>query len=108
METRRRFITNAAVAAAGVALGGLSARAQSAANTCFFFVLNTQDFAYPQYSAAVLTRALDLHESLGVPFDVYLTTWMVDLLQGAPELARRLVGSPMVSLGYHTRAPLPY
>jgi len=33
---------------------------------------------------------------------------MVNLLQAAPELARRLVTSPMVSLAYHTRAPLPY
>ena len=91
-----------------MALGGLPARAQSTGSTYFFFVLNTQDFAYPHYTAAILERALNLHESVGVPFDVYLTTWMVDLLQGVPELARRLVRSPMVSLGYHTRAPLPY
>ena len=111
METRRRFLGKAAAATAGVALGGLTARTTvraSASDTCFFFVLNTQDFAYPQYTAALLQRALDLHESLRVPFDVYLTTWMVDLLQGVPDLARRLVTSPMVSLAYHTRAPLPY
>jgi hypothetical protein len=111
METRRRFLGKAAAATAGMALGGLTARSTahaSASDTYFFFVLNTQDFAYPQYSAALLQRALDLHESLGVPLDIYLTTWMVDLLQGVPELARRLITSPMVSLAYHTRAPLPY
>jgi hypothetical protein len=111
METRRRFLGKTAAAAAGVALGGLASRPvvhAAASDTYFFFVLNTQDFAYPHYTAALLQRALDLHESLGVPFDVYLTTWMVDLLQRVPELARRLVTSPVVSLAYHTRAPLPY
>lgn len=111
METRRRFLGKVAAATAGLGLGGSSARRSAhaaAADTYFFFVLNTQDFAYPQYTAALLKRALDLHESLGVPFDVYLTTWMVDLLQAVPDLAWRLVTSPVVSLAYHTRAPLPY
>ena len=72
------------------------------------FTLNVQDFTYPELTAQLLTAALDLHESLGVPFDVSLTTWMVDLLQGAPDVARRLVTSPMVCLNYHTRPPMPY
>ena len=46
--------------------------------------------------------------ALGVPLDISLTTWMVDLLQQSPDLARRLVTSPMVCLNYHTRPPQPY
>ncbi|MGE3274794.1 MAG: hypothetical protein AB7O67_06760 [Vicinamibacterales bacterium] len=104
---RRTFVSRSLAGVAGLALGRLPARA-AAAGPCVFFALNVQDFTYPQYTAVLLDRALDLHESVGVPLDIYLTTWMVDLLQQAPDLARRLVTSPVVSLAYHTRAPLPY
>ena len=73
------------------------------------FSLNTQDFAYPELSAATLNRVLDLHERTGVPVDVFLTTWMVDIYErDFPALLGRLTNSPMVALSYHTRPPLPY
>lgn len=104
---RRRFLSRSAVAAAGVMLG--SGRAGAApSDVGVMFTLNVQDFTYPDLTAQLLTAALDLHESLGVPFDISLTTWMVDLLQQAPDIARRLVTSPMVCLNYHTRPPQPY
>ncbi|MGE0040973.1 MAG: hypothetical protein AB7H88_04770 [Vicinamibacterales bacterium] len=105
---RRTFISRSLSAAAGLSLAGWPRPAAASGETVVFFALNTQDFAYPEYTAVLLDRALTLHESLGVPLDIYLTTWMVDLLQGAGDLARRLVTSPVVSLAYHTRAPLPY
>jgi hypothetical protein len=73
------------------------------------FSINTQDFAYPELSAATLNRLLDLHERLQVPVDVFLTTWMVDLYErDFPQLLGRLTNSPVVALSYHTRPPLPY
>ncbi len=73
------------------------------------FSLNTQDFAYPELSAATLNRVLDLHERTGVPVDVFLTTWMVDIYErDYPALLSRLTNSPVVALSYHTRPPLPY
>jgi hypothetical protein len=104
---RRDFLRTAAAATAGLALGGRHV-ALAASDTYAFFALNVQDFTYPGHTAALLTRALDLHESLAMPVDVSLTTWMVDLLQGAPDIARRLVTSPVVSLSYHTRPPAPH
>ncbi len=73
------------------------------------FSINTQDFAYPELSAATLGRILELHERLQVPVDVFLTTWIVDLYErDFPQLLGRLTNSPMVALSYHTRPPLPY
>src|SRR6185503_18132538 len=37
------------------------------------FSLNVQDFSYPDLSADVIDRAVTLHESAGVPVDVFLT-----------------------------------
>ena len=73
------------------------------------FSLNVQDFSYPDRSADVIDRAITLHESVGVPVDVFLTTTMVDLYQSNyPALLNRLITSPIVALNYHTRPPLPY
>jgi hypothetical protein len=73
------------------------------------FHLNVQDFSYPAESIAVVTKALDLHERLGIPVDIYLATWMVDLYEAhAPALLARLFASPLVNVCYHTRPPVPY
>lgn len=73
------------------------------------FSLNVQDFAYPELSADVIDRAITLHESAGVPVDVFLTTTMVDLYQSNyPALFNRLLTSPLVALSYHIRPPVPY
>lgn len=73
------------------------------------FSLNVQDFSYPDRSAEVIDRAIALHESAGVPVDVFLTTTMVDLYQSNyPALFNRLLTSSVVALSYHTRAPVPY
>jgi hypothetical protein len=73
------------------------------------FSLNVQDFSYPDLSFALVERALGLHESLGVPVDVYLTTTQVDLLRTlAPALLERLRVSKAAAVCYHTRPPKPY
>jgi hypothetical protein len=73
------------------------------------FSLNVQDFSYPNLSAEVIDRAITLHETTGVPVDVFLTTTIVDLYQSNyPALLNRLLTSPVVALAYHTRPPVPY
>ncbi len=73
------------------------------------FSLNWQDFYFKEQSATALERLLDLHESLGVPVDVYFTTWQADIMADEhPDLMGRLVSSALVSPGYHLRAPKPY
>jgi hypothetical protein len=97
----------AAPVTADAALAGPEAAAFT--DVVVTFHLNVQDFSYPAESIAIVTRALDLHERLGIPVDVYLTTWMVDLYQTqAPALLSRLFNSPVVNVCYHTRPPVPY
>lgn len=73
------------------------------------FSLNVQDFAYPDKSAALVERALNLHEELKVPVDVFLTTTQLDLFESQyPQLLARLFQSSVVSMNYHVRAPKPY
>ena len=73
------------------------------------FSLNVQDWSYLDRSADVIDRAVTLHESTGVPVDVFLTTTMVDLYQSNyPALFNRLLTSPVVALSYDTRPPKPY
>ncbi len=108
MVTRRQFFQTAAMAAAGACLPGAALRAQSP-QAYNFFALNTQDFAYPQQSAELVWRVIDLHESLEVPIDISLTTTMVDFYEAQyMDLLRRLFTSHVVCLGYHGRPPLPY
>jgi len=103
MVSRRAFCRVAALA-----LAGSVARAQSH-SVYNFFALNTQDFAYPQNSADLLWRVIDLHESLDVPIDISLTTTMVDVYETQyRDLLRRLCTSDVVCLAYHGRPPLPY
>lgn len=110
MVTRRAFCCATAAALAGAAIThpatGFAADETAVYN---FFALNTQDFAYPQQSADLVWRVIDLHESLGVPIDISLTTTMVDLYEAQfMDLLRRLATSPVVCLAYHGRPPLPY
>ncbi len=73
------------------------------------FSVNVQDFAYPDESARVLTRLVDLHERTGVPVDIYLTDDMARIFAADyPELLDRLSSSPMVAVSYHVRPPRPY
>lgn len=73
------------------------------------FNINTQDFAYPELSADILNRIIDLHETYTIPVDIYLTTTMVDLYEEIePELLERMKTSSVVAVNYHTRPPLPY
>jgi len=110
MATRRQFIQIAAAAAAGAVLPAVAPGLQAQAPQVYnFFALNTQDFAYPQQSADLVWRVIDLHESLDVPIDISLTTTMVDLYEAQYlDLLRRLFTSRVVCLGYHGRPPLPY
>jgi hypothetical protein len=73
------------------------------------FHLNVQDYGYLDESAATLTKALDLFASLGLPADVYLTTWITDEYEKRyPALLQRLLTTSQISLSYHIRPPKPY
>ena len=73
------------------------------------FSINVQDFAHPAESAAVLEKIIALHESLGVPVDLYLTDVMAKIYaEQFPALLERLKTSPVVAVSYHDRAPRPY
>ncbi|GAB4524730.1 MAG: hypothetical protein Fur0018_08530 [Anaerolineales bacterium] len=73
------------------------------------FSINVQDFSYPDLSAAVLTKILDLHEETGVPVDIYLTDQMAQIFaDDYPALLARLRTSPVAAVSYHTRLPRPY
>jgi len=93
--------------AGGSDAGGSGATPMTFTDTVVMFHLNMQEHGHLSEAVEIATRVLDLHEELGVPLDVYLTTWMVDDLEGT-ELFSRLVASPLVSVNYHTRPPLPY
>lgn len=81
----------------------------SAAGVFLTFSINVQDFAYPELSAAAVTRIVDLHEQYQLPVDIYLSDTMLDLYQsGYPALMTRLTASPFVRLNYHIRPPKPY
>lgn len=110
MATRRQFIQRAAAAAAGALLSRMTPTlGAQTAQVYNFFAINTQDFAYPQQSAELVWRVIDLHESLNVPIDISLTTTMVDVYEAHyMDLLRRLFTSHVVCLGYHGRPPLPY
>ena len=73
------------------------------------FSENWQDFYFKAQSAGYLERIMDLHESTGVPLDVFFTTWQTDIIADEyPDLMGRLISSALVSQGYHLRAPKPY
>jgi len=106
MSGRRRFLAGASALALGSLL---PRRALAAGDTYALFSLNVQDFSYPDLSFGLVERALELHESLGVPCDVYLTTTQADLFASqAPALLERLRVSPLATVCYHTRPPKPY
>ncbi|MGQ0805821.1 MAG: hypothetical protein ACT4PI_18450 [Actinomycetota bacterium] len=73
------------------------------------FSINVQDFAYPELSADVMDRIVDLHVELGVPVDVFLTDEIARQYEDlAPGLVDRLRTSPLVAVSYHARPPVPY
>ncbi len=73
------------------------------------FTLNTQDFAYPERSAATVDRVITLHENYRVPVDIYLTDTSLSIFETSyPALVTRLRTSPYVALNYHIRPPKPY
>lgn len=73
------------------------------------FTLNTQDFAYPERSAATVDRVITLHENYRVPVDIYLTDNMLSVFENSyPALMTRLRTSPYVAINYHIRPPKPY
>jgi hypothetical protein len=79
------------------------------------FALNTQEFIHVTEGRQTLRAVIALHEETGVPVDVYLTDTVVALLEDErtaggvdSDLLDRVLTSPAVTLGYHTRAPKPY
>lgn len=107
MTTRRRFL---ATSIGSLAAASWPARRAHAANdTSLLFSLNVQDFAWPELSAQLVFRALDLHEALGIPVDVSLTTTQSDLFwHDFPELFERLRVSALATVCCHVRPPAPY
>lgn len=73
------------------------------------FTLNTQEFIFSEESIETVNRVLDIHEEYNVPVDIYLDGVILQTyLDEAPELIERLKSSPLVSVSYHARPPMPY
>ncbi len=73
------------------------------------FTINTHDFVFPDKSIETLNHIIDIHESYGVPVDIYLDDQVFQVyLDEAPDLIERLKTSPVVTVGYHIRPPYPY
>lgn len=80
-----------------------------ARDTYVSFSLNMQDFAYPDESAAVLRKALELHEKYAIPVDVFLTGTIAKYYaEHAPDIIEQLKASPVAAVSYHVRPPAPY
>lgn len=73
------------------------------------FTLNTQEFIFNEESIATVNRVIDIHETYSVPVDIYLDDVILQTyLEEAPDLIERLKESPVVSISYHARPPMPY
>jgi len=110
----RALLVVVAAGFAGAAMEPLAVRERvaappEAARAYLLFSLNVHDFGYPAESAALIERVTSLHETWHVPVEVFLTTTMADLFAASyPTLLDRLRTSPVVSVSYHVRPPVPY
>ncbi len=78
-------------------------------DTVSMFHLNVQEYGYLGDSAELVGKVMDLFDSLDMRLDIYLTTWMVDEYEAKyPDLLKRILTTPNVSVSYHTRPPKPY
>ncbi len=78
-------------------------------DTVSMFHLNVQEYGWLSDSADLVTKVMDLFDSLNLRLDIYLTTWMVDEYETKyPKLLTRILTTPNVSVSYHTRPPKPY
>lgn len=96
-------------APAATAVPATTAGAADSPAVDVMFSVNVQDFAHPEESESVVRQVLDIHESLGVPVDIYLTDDIaIDFSEMAPDLLERLATSDVASVSYHVRPPRPY
>lgn len=73
------------------------------------FSLNVHDFPFWEESAEAVNHVIDIHEQYDVPVDIYVNDQIFQFyVAEAPELVERLKTSPVVTVGYHLRAPAPY
>lgn len=73
------------------------------------FSLNVHDWSRPNESIATIARLLDVHETYGVPVDIYFTDPVFrNTLTQSPELIDRLRNSSVATVAYHIRPPVPY
>lgn len=73
------------------------------------FSLNVHDFVFPEQSIEAVNRVIDIHEQYDVPVDIYLNDQVFQVyMDETPDLVERLKNSPVVTVGYHLRAPTPY
>ena len=78
-------------------------------DTVSMFHLNVQEYGYLSDSADLVKKVMDLFDSLDMRLDIYLTTWMIDEYEAKyPDLLKRILTTPNVSVSYHTRPPKPY
>ncbi len=87
----------------------LAGSASADPEECVMFSINVQDFSYPERSAQTVNRILDIHEKLGVPVDLYLSSAIAALYEDESlELLKRLATSRLAAVSYHVRPPAPY
>ena len=72
------------------------------------FILNVHDWVDPEKSADAVTKIIDIHEKYNVPVSIYLDDQVFQIyMKDYPELVERLKTSPVVTVSYHVRPPLP-
>lgn len=73
------------------------------------FTQNVHDFPFAEESAEAIMHVIDIHEEYNVPVDIYVNDQIFQIyVDEYPELVERLKSSPVVTVGYHLRAPTPY
>lgn len=72
------------------------------------FSLNVHDWVFPEKSAETVLRVIELHEKYNIPVDIYVDDQAFqNYVENYPELIEKLKTSPVVSVSYHIRPPMP-
>ncbi|MBI2899096.1 MAG: hypothetical protein HYY17_02860 [Planctomycetes bacterium] len=83
--------------------------AQSEPQIRVLFTLNVHDWAFPDRSLDGIRYTMGVHESQGIPLDVFVTDPAFRIIAaGAPDVVAKLKGGGLFAGSYHFRPPVPY
>jgi hypothetical protein len=84
------------------------AKSELESGTYVLFVLNVHDWVFPEKSAEVVERTIEIHEKYKVPVEIYITDPVFQYyVESKPELVEKLKSSEYVTVSYHLRPPMP-